>query len=115
MPGSVIETTTGVVAAGHEIAQAHRAQRWTGRRQRHPICIARGSGQAGERLEAVLALARSGQRAGSTLDELGIAVAGGLLGPDLPGSDVLAEADDRSPGDRVRRRIGCGGAGLNPC
>ena len=52
--------------------------------------------QAGERLEARRALARPGERPGPPLDELRVRVAGGLFGADLPGRDVLAEADHRA-------------------
>ena len=76
-----------------EVAEADRPERWPGGRD------GRVADEARERLQAVLALARTGQGAGPALDQLGVGVARGHLRPDLPGADVLAEADDRTAGD----------------
>ncbi len=88
-------------------SDATRSPRRTGRSGGRAVGMVVVADEARERLQAVLALARTGQGTGPALDQLGVGVAGGHLGPDLPGADVLAEADDRAAGDAPRRvRVG---------
>src|SRR5215471_13862015 len=92
--------------SSRQVAKADRAERWPGRREvdRGALLIACAHpGHARERLETLLALARTRECAGTALDELGIVIPGRLLGPDLPGPDILAEAHDRPASDRGRR------------
>ena len=93
--------------SGRRARSATRSPRRTGRSGGRAVGIDGLADEAGERLQAVLALARTGQGTGPALDQLRVGVARGHLGPDLPGADVLAEADDRAAGDASRRvRVG---------
>ena len=95
MPAPTMTTSAvrgrSCVVARDEVAQPGRR---SGGGSRETAGRAPLAAIAPERLQAVLALARPGQRTGPALHELRVAVAGRDLRMDLVGVDVLAEADE---------------------